>query len=55
MGKSIVILFFAIVAILAAICEFYGLYIAYNSSMAEGIIATIIPPYAIVLGFMGFF
>ena len=49
------ILFFTIVAILATICEFYGLYIAYNSSMTEGIIATIIPPYAIVLGLMGFF
>ena len=55
MGEGIVILLYTIVAILATICEFYGLYIAYNSSMTEGIIASILPPYAIYLGLMGFF
>ncbi len=49
------IFIYAIIAIILTICEFNGLYIAYNSSMTEGIIASILPPYAIYLGLIGFF
>ena len=47
--------FFIVVGIICTIAEFYGLYIAYNDSFSQGVIATILPPYAIFLGIIGFF
>ena len=46
---------YTIIAVILTFAEFNGLYIAYNSSMTEGIIASILPPYAIYLGLIGFF
>ena len=51
----IIYIIYAIIAVILTIGEFNGLYIAYNSSMTEGIIASILPPYAIYLGLIGFF
>ena len=47
--------FVIILIVIVTIAEFYGLYLAYNDSFVQGVIATLIPPYAIILGIIGFF
>lgn len=48
---------FAIVAawIGAGVCELHGLYLAAQEGFGSFIIALVLPPWAIIKGFLGFF